>query len=291
MAELWQDLREYLGTELVRNLLESFLVLVLGLLLAAAARLAVRRLSAGRLSVQAALLTGRVVYYGILAIVAIQVLGKFNVDLSLLLGAAGVLTVAVGFAAQTATSNLISGLFLIGERPFAIGDVVRVGSTTGEVLSIDLLSVKLRTFDNLLVRLPNETLLKSEIINLTAFPIRRADLMIGVAYKENLGRVREVLMEVADRNPLCLDEPKPLFQILGFGESSIDLQFSVWGTRQSYLELKTAMQMEIKAAFDAAGIEIPFPHRTLYSGSATDPLPVRVTGASDGGSAGRPGSA
>ena len=82
--------------------------------------------------------------------------------------AAGLLTVALGFAAQTSASNLISGLFLLGERPFVVGDVIRLASgITGEVVGIDLLSVKIRTFDNLLVRVPNETLLKSELTNLT----------------------------------------------------------------------------------------------------------------------------
>src|SRR5690606_3033117 len=126
-------------------------------------------------------------------------------SLSVLLGAAGVLSVALGFASQTSASNLISGLFLIGEQPFQLGDTIKVGNTTGEVLSIDLLSVKLRTFDNLYVRIPNESLIKSEMTNLTRFPIRRFDLLIGVAYKENISQVRQIMQNVADNNPLCMD--------------------------------------------------------------------------------------
>ena len=183
---------------------------------------------------------------------------------------------ALGFASQTAASNLISGLFLLTERPFQVGDVLEVGTTRGEVLSLDLLSIKLRTFDNLFVRIPNETMLKSEIVNLTRFPIRRIDLAVGVAYKEDLQRVSECLVAVADADPHCLDEPRPIVYALGFGESSVDLQLSVWVPTKGFFEARTHLLAAVKAAFDAQGIEIPFPHRTLYSGSETAPLPVRV---------------
>jgi small-conductance mechanosensitive channel len=217
-----------------------------------------------------------------LALFVASALRELGFSLGVLLGAAGVLSVAIGFASQTSASNLISGLFLIGERPFGAGDVIKVGDTTGEVLSVDLLSVKLRTFDNLFVRIPNETLIKSEVTTLTRFPIRRFDLMVGVAYKEDIERVRAVLMEVAERNALCLDEPKPLFIFNGFGDSSLNIQFSVWAKRENFLDLRNSMQIEIKKAFDAEDIEIPFPHVTLYTGSVTDPFPVRLSGAQAG---------
>jgi small-conductance mechanosensitive channel len=190
-----------------------------------------------------------------------------------------VLSVAVGFASQTSASNIISGLFLIAEQPFKVGDVIQIGGTTGEVLAIDLLSVKLRTFDNLFVRIPNESLIKTEVRTLTRFPIRRVDITVGVAYKEDLSKVRKVLLEVTERNPLSLEEPKPVFIFRGFGDSSLDIQFSVWVQRENYLELKNRIQEEIKTAFDAEGIEIPFPHRSLYAGSVTEPLPIRLVSA------------
>jgi small-conductance mechanosensitive channel len=160
---------------------------------------------------------------------------------------------------------VISGLFLIGERPFEIGDIIRVGTTTGEVLSIDLLSVKLRTFDNLFVRMANENLIKSEITNLSRFPIRRIDLHIPVGFKEDLPRVLEVLHEVVGANPLCLQEPKPIYIFNQFGESSITFQFSVWALQENYLDVKNQLFMAIKAAFDRNGIEIPVPHRLLLA--------------------------
>ncbi len=276
MGELWSQITALAGAQHVLSVVRALVLLAVGLVLAKVLSGSILRLITRHLTVHQSVLLKRVIYYLVLGIFVVSSLRELGFQLSVVLGAAGILSVAVGFASQTSASNLISGLFLLGEQPFGIGDIIKVGQTVGEVLSIDLLSVKLRTFDNLFVRLPNETLLKSEVTTLTRFPIRRLDMPIGVAYKEDISQVREVLMAVADKNPLCLEEPKPLFIMQGFGESSMDLQFSAWTKRENFLDLKNSIYGEIKSAFDAKGIEIPFPHRTLYAGSRTDPFPVRI---------------
>jgi len=258
-----------------------------GLLLARLASRGAARLVAGSADTHQEILVRRVVFYGVAGLFVASALSELGVDLSILLGAAGILTVAIGFASQTSASNIISGLFLIGEKPFAVGDVIRVNGTVGEVLSIDLMSVKLRTFDNLFVRIPNETMIKTEVTNLMRFPIRRYDLQVGVAYNEDIREVRDVLMEVADANPLCLEEPAPLIIFQGYGDSALQHQFSVWAKTENYLELRNTIPVEVKEAFDERGIEIPYPHRTLYAGSATDPFPV-VQVEEDGGEAAAP---
>ena len=256
--------------------IRAILLLSIGLVAATILSRLVRRSLKARLSEHHHQLARRVVFYGVLTLFVASALRELGFSLAVLMGAAGVLTVAIGFASQTSASNLISGLFLISERPFSIGDFIQVGAITGEVLSIDALSVKLRTFDNLFVRIPNETLIKSEVTTLTRFPIRRYDMKLGVAYKEDIKQVREILLAVAEKNPFCLEEPPPLFIFLGFGESSLDIQFSVWAARKNFLELRNTLQMEVKEALDEAGVEIPFPHRSLYAGEASRPFPVRV---------------
>ena len=226
-------------------------------------------------------LAERLIFWGIMALFAVSALNQLGFQLGVLLGAAGVLTVAIGFASQTSAANVISGLFIIGEGSIAVGDIITLGDVTGEVLTIDWLSIKLRTFDNLYVRIPNESFIKSNVTNLSKFPIRRADIQIGIAYHEDIGHARNVLLRVADRNPLCLDQPEPLIIMRGFGDSSIDLQFSVWALRENFLAMRNAMQEEIKQAFDAAGIEIPFPHLSLYVGEETKPMPIDITGRHD----------
>lgn len=278
MTETFTSLNEWLRPDRLQALLTALAVLLAGWALGGLIGSAIRRGFSRSGHPHPGRLLSRFVTVGVTGAAFLGALHQLGINPSVLLGAAGILTVAVGFASQTSASNLISGLFLMLERPFKAGDVIRIGTTTGEVLSVDALSVKLRTFDNLYVRIPNESMIKSEMTNLTHFPIRRFDLKMGVAYHSDLAEVRQVLFEVADRNPLCLDEPKPLFIFLGFGDSALEFQFSVWAAREHWLDLRNSIAEEIKAAFDAAGIEIPFPHRTLYTGSQTEPLPVELIG-------------
>lgn len=260
-------------------IVQAILVVLAGLVFGRMLASVTLRFFSGKLDAHRSMILRRVVFYAIFGLSVATALNALGFKLGVLLGAAGVLSVAIGFASQTSASNLISGLFLVGERPFGIGDVIKVGATVGEVLSVDLLSVKLRTFDNLFVRIPNETLIKSEVVNMSKFPIRRVDIMLGVAYKEDIGRVRKLLMDIADANPMCLEEPKPLFIVVGFGASSIDLQFSVWAKSENFLELKNGMFEEIKRSFDEAGVEIPFPHTSIYAGSVSEPIPIKFVNA------------
>lgn len=199
----------------------------------------------------------------ILAIFVGMALHQLGFKLSVLLGAAGVFSVALGFAAQTSAANLISGLFVVSEHSFQVGDTIQVGNHVGDVLSVDMLSVKLRTADNRYVRIPNEQLIKSDVVNLSKFPIRRFDLKLSVAYDSDIAHVRKVLLKVAADNLICLEEPRPQMNLQGFGESSVDLQFSVWAVRESYQDMRNSLQEQIKIAFDREGIEFPYPTRTL----------------------------
>ena len=224
------------------------------------------------------ILVRKLVFYLGLLIIFISVMMELGFDLTGLLATAGIATVAIGFAAQTSLGNLISGLFLIGEKPFRIGDLVRVENILGVVESIDLLSIKIRTLDNLFVRIPNESMIKNPVTTVTRYPIRRMDLDLSVAYKEDVGRVLQILAELASNNPYALDEPAPLILFNNFGESALEFRFGLWFEKTNFLLLRNSIMKEIKERFDKEGIEIPFPHVTLYTGKATDPFPVRVEG-------------
>jgi len=238
-------------------------------------RIVLRR-SQPHLSGQTAMLISKIAKYGLSLLVLVSVLRQMGFDLGAFLGAAGIAGVAIGFASQTSLSNLISGLFLLGERPFKIGDVVEIDGITGRVDTIGLLSTYIRTFDNRQVRLPNETIVKTRVINITRFPIRRLDLDVGVAYKEDAARVMRLLREVANANPMVLDEPEPIVMIKGFGTSSVDFMLGVWIDQADLLDARNAMLTAIKARFAHEGIEIPFPHVSLHAGGTTQPFPVRI---------------
>lgn len=270
------ELKEFLSPERLIPFVRAIFLILVGIPLVYLLSKASRKYLTRRFSAQQGMITGKMIKYGGLAIIIIMVLRELGFELAPLLGAAGIVGIAIGFASQTSVSNVISGVFLIIEQPFVVGDVIRVGSTTGQVLSIDVLSIKLRTFDNQFVRLPNETILKSEVVNITRFPIRRADLMVSVAYKEDLGQVKQILREIARQHPLCLQEPEPLIIFEAFGASSIDLKFAVWATKEDWLKVKNEIQEEIKRRFDAEGIEIPFPHLSIYAGADSKPLAVEI---------------
>lgn len=150
--------------------------------------------------------------WGIIGLGIAEALQIIGIDLSVLLGAAGFATVAIGFAAQTSTSNLISGLFLMLENAIKVGDFIEVGTLSGEVLSIDPLSVRMRTFDNRMVRVPNELLVKSPLTNLTGFPIRRIDLVLLIPQEADLRAARAALIGLGEADPDVLQQPRRSFK-------------------------------------------------------------------------------
>ena len=213
------------------------------------------------------LILRRIANYGIFALFTVSALHQLGIQLSVLLGAAGILSVAVGFASQTAASNFVSGLFLLGERPFEVGETIRLGTTTGEVLAIDLLSIKLRTFDNLLVRVPNETVMKSEVVNFTRFPIRRHDLKLFVDPAADLEVLEDVLLG-ATQAPTVLQDPAPIVIFLGFAESGLEVQLSAWALRPNFLEMRNRLHRDATLALREANIPLGYPNRVLTSRNA-----------------------
>jgi small-conductance mechanosensitive channel len=273
---IWMEITGFFTPERFRTLVVVIVVIAAGIVAIKVLNTITGRITRKYLSQQYKMLIRKGIRYTGSVILLFIVLHLLGVKITALLGAAGIVGIAIGFASQTSMSNLISGLFMISEKPFEIGDVIKMGSTVGIVMSIDLLSVKIKTFDNQYIRIPNEKLLGSELTNITRFPIRRMDINLGVAYKTDINHLKSVLREIAAANPYCLDEPEPLIVFSNFGDSALEFLFGVWFYKTDYLNLKNSIMQEIKERFDGEGIEIPFPHLSLYSGSVTDPMPIRI---------------
>jgi small-conductance mechanosensitive channel len=239
--------------------LRAAMIVVIGLVLARALAGLAGRLAERRGTAQAEMITRRLVFYAIIGLTIAMALDTVGVKLGVLLGAAGILTVAIGFAAQTSASNLISGVFLLGERPFSVGDTIEIGGTTGEVLAVDLLSVKLRTFNNLFVRVPNESLIKSQITNLSRNPIRRVEIELRVAYSEDLDRLRALLFSLADNDPDILEEPEPVVWVDRLGESAIHIRFLVWAAnRAGFFDARSRMLETVARALQQHRVAIGY---------------------------------
>ena len=196
------------------------------------------------------------IYYGC---VVLYIASLFGVKLSALLGAAGIAGVAIGFAALTSISNIISGVFLLGENAVRIGDYITVDNISGTVQSVDLLSVKIKTPDNQIVRIPNETIIKANLINTTYNENRRMTLPISVSYDtDNLETVKNTLLEIADENEHILKDPPPSVNFDKFGESSVDLTLCVWFDKNDFWETKNSLAPKIFEVFKQKNIEIPY---------------------------------
>ncbi|TVP55423.1 MAG: mechanosensitive ion channel family protein [Halomonadaceae bacterium] len=262
--------------EILIQWLKPLVVMAVGLTVAITASRVVQRYSAERLSQHRAVLLRRLVFYTITAIFLLMALRQSGFQIGVLLGAAGILTVAIGFASQTSASNIISGLFLLAEKPFELGQMIEVDGNRGVVVGIDLLSVKLRTPENLFVRIPNETLIKTRVVNLNRFPLRRVDLPVGVAYGEDLDKVKRILIELVNADQRCMEEPVPFVLMQQFGASSVDLMLYFWVRQEDFRQLRSDMLFAIKAAFDREGVEIPFPHTSLYAGAHSSPIRISL---------------
>jgi len=201
---------------------------------------------------------------GALAIVII--LSRFNVDISAFIVSLGVGSLAIALAAQDTLSNMIAGFIIMIDRPFRIGDRIRYGDDIGDVAEIGIRSTKILDFDNNLVIMPNNEIVKSKIINVT-YPniLTRVIVEVGVAYGTDLKKVREIMLKAANAHPLISKEIPADVVLLSFGDSSLDLRLAA---RTDDYRHAWTMQCELRETiyeeFNKAGIEIPFPQRVVY---------------------------
>lgn len=254
----------FISPDKLLNIVYALSLFLVGYFIAKRMSILVERSMSKRFSRHQTMLVRRSVFYGIFTVFFVTCLQHVGFKLSVLLGAAGVFTVAISFASQTAASNLISGIFLLFEHPFKVGDTVEVKGIQGIVDSIDLLSTKLKTADNKLVRIPNEAMIKSEITNLSYFTTRRIDLIISVAYDCNITQVKAMLLEIAEHCGKVLKDPAANVTINNFANAAVELKFMVWVNTAEISATRNILQETIKQRFDQEGIESPQPQVTVH---------------------------
>lgn len=249
------ELQNLFTADTLMRLLWGIAVFIVGILLLKLVVFVVGRSVERRLSAQSAMIVKKVLFYIGLLLVVLIILAQFGVQMNALLGAAGVLGLGIGFAAQTSVSNVISGAFLISEKAFTVGDLITIGDTTGVILSIDLLSVKLRMLDNRFVRVPNENIIKMNVTNITRFPIRRMDIEFTVAHSVDPLKVREIALSVVGLVSASLDEPEPLFLIQQVTPIGVDIRLGVWFPKDQFLVVRNGVLSGLISAFREQGID------------------------------------
>ena len=215
----------------------------------------------------------RITHYAIMFIGALVAFQFVGIDLSGLVVIFGALSVGIGFGLQNLTSNFISGLIILLERPIKVGDRVTVGDVEGDVAEINIRSTEVRSLNNISVIVPNSEFVSSQVINWSHGDLKvRLDIDVGVSYGSDLDTVLRCLIEVAEQHPEVLQKPAPEALHLGFGDSSWNMRLRIWiahPKRHPYV--RSDINCAIVRKFRENGVEIPFPQRDFHIRS---PLPV-----------------
>lgn len=191
-------------------------------------------------------------------------LGQVGVSLAPVLAGLGVAGFIIGFALQDTLGNFASGMMILIYRPYDVGDMIKTGSVTGNVRSMNLVSTTVLTIDHQTLVIPNNKIWGDVINNLTAQKLRRVDMLFGVGYAENTARVDAILNDILDQHPLVLDKPERLVKLHALGESSVDFIVRPWVKTDDYWEVYWDITRSVKDRFDEEGISIPFPQRDVH---------------------------
>jgi len=210
------------------------------------------------------------------AIVILGILISFQflgIDLSSLAVIFGLLSVGIGFGLQNLTSNFISGLIVLFERPISVGDRVMVNEIEGDVTEINIRSTTIRSMNNVSIIVPNSQFVSQEVVNYShGDPSYRLDISVGVAYGSDLDLVLETLKEVASENESVMTKPEPQVHLNEFGDSAWNMELRVWiGQVSQHPRVRNEINCAIVRKFREKDIEIPFPQRDLHMRS---PLPL-----------------
>ena len=205
-----------------------------------------------------------VIHYTFLGVAVVLSLNLLGVKLTAIVTSLGLLSIAIGFAAQTSISNFISGIILLFDKSIVIGDVVEVEGVLGVVESIDLMSFKIRTFDNILVRIPNRKLIDTQVKNYTFYDKRRMEFVVGISYSSDIEKAKKVIIETLKNEELILKEPEPVVITSELADSSVNLKVYAWALKENMFKAKDRAIQIVKEALDKAGIEIPFPQVVVH---------------------------
>lgn len=267
------------GVALALSVISAVVILILGLWIARRISNGVKRMMNRSKRVDPAIATffGSAIFYLILAFVVIAVLNQFGIQTTSFVAILGAAGLAVGLALQGTLSNVAAGVMLLLFRPFRSGNYVDAGGIAGTVAEVGLFTTEMDTPDNVRITVPNSQVWGHAITNYSHHTTRRMDVACGIGYGEPIQPAMDAMLELATRDSRVLDQPAPQVFVNGLGDSSVDLSLRFWCAAGDYWQLRWDMTRMVKEAFDARGIEIPFPQRSVVQVPAD--APDKLTGA------------
>ncbi|MBT8242429.1 MAG: mechanosensitive ion channel family protein [Nitrosopumilus sp.] len=265
---------EILDTQLmdgltIWGLLVIGIIVSVGVIVARIARMIFKKKFAPNMPVHTAKTANKLIYYGIIIIFLFAATASQGFDIGGLVVGAGFLGIVIGFAAQSVVSNMISGIFMLIEKPVKQGDTVEVidSNVTGKLIDISTFSSKIQQFDGTVVRIPNEKMFTSNLRTFILSEVRRSEVTVGIGYNENIDKAIDVIKKAIQNNVVyVLMEPAPQFSISELADNSVNILIRVWYPRDDLLEVLPTLLKVIKNALDEAEIEIPFPQRVVWDG-------------------------
>ena len=258
------------------DLLKFILILSFSVLLSRILTIYLRRSLKDRVSKDVGEPILKLLYYGSLIIVFIAILPLIGLDPSGFLLAGGVAGIVLGFASQNIVGNLVAGCFLMFERPIKIGDQVEINGIAGYVTDIRIISTLIRTYDGLLVRLPNQQVFTTNITNIVGHPVRRFEYTIGIRYSDDANAAIWLIKDLIDKEPFALLSPSPSVFVTDLGESSVKIIIRIWAPVNEWFGMKTRLLWNIKKTLEENGIEIPFPQRVLHIRTDSEKKPQEL---------------
>ena len=255
------------------DLLGALAILVVGWIVAGWIKLAVRK-ALSRLPQSDATVTralSGLARYLVLIVVVIAVLAQFGVQTASILAVLGTAGLAVGLALQGTLSNIAAGFMLLILRPFKIGDYIDAEGLAGTVEEIGLFSTEFVTFDGVYLVVPNNQIWTKAILNYSRLPTRRLDVVVGVAYGDDIDKAQSALMDLLTGDARVLQEPVPQVMVAALADSAINLNLRCWTQRDDYWNLLFDLNKLAKERVEAAGCTIPFPQREVHVIGRTEP--------------------
>ncbi|WFC40316.1 mechanosensitive ion channel domain-containing protein [Pseudoxanthomonas sp. SE1] len=206
----------------------------------------------------------RASYAAMMVLVIITVLTSLGVNPTSMLAVLGAAGLAVGLALKDSLSNIASGVMLIVLRPFREGDFVQAAGLEGIIEEVRIFQTRMRTLDNRLIVLPNSLITTAPIINFTAKPQRRIDILVGVGYDDDLKQAKQVLLDIAHANAMVLKDPEPFVFVSQLGESSVDLTLYAWAKTKDFGQARSDLTEAVRTEIIGNGLNIPYPQRDLH---------------------------
>jgi small-conductance mechanosensitive channel len=260
----------------VGDLLKFVFILFFSVLLSRILTLYLRRSLKNKVSKDVSETLLKILQYSILIIVFISVLPLIGFNPSTLLLAGGVTGIILGFASQNIVGNLVSGFFLMVERPIKIGDQVQINDVSGYVIDIRIISTLIRTFDGLLVRIPNQQVFTTNITNIVGHPVRRFEYTIRIRYSDDANAAIKLIKDLIDKEPFALLNPSTSVFVSDLGDSSVNISVRIWAPVNEMFEIKTRILWNIKQTLEENGIEIPLPQRIVRIQTDANNIPEEL---------------